>query len=106
MHDSERIVVRNLVLSKCDRGARYNGRAIHLTRREFAILWTLASQPGKVLERRELLDKVWGPKEFVEPRTVDAHVVKVRRKLQACPAEGLNIETIWGIGYRLQLPTP
>ena len=106
MRDSGRIAIRSLVLNKCDGRARNNGRVIHLTRREFDLLWTLASHPGKVLGRRELLAQVWGPKEFVEPRTVDAHIVKIRKKLQACPVEGLNIETVWGMGYRLQLPSP
>lgn len=81
---------------------RYKSQALHLTRREFSILWMLASHPGKVLQRREVLEKIWGLKEFVEPRTIDAHVVKVRRKLKDLGIREIHIETIWGIGYRLQ----
>lgn len=103
MQVSGRIVLGDLVLNTDDRGARYNEQVVHLTPREFAILWLLASRPGKVFERRELLEKAWGPSEFVEPRTVDAHVVKVRRKLQASGVAGLQIETIWRVGYRLQV---
>lgn len=100
--DRERIAIGELTLNKCDRTVWFEDRVIPLTRREFAVLWCLASHPGRVVERREFLEKAWGPGEFVEPRTVDAHVVKVRRKLEACGVSGLRIETIWGTGYRLQ----
>ena len=98
----ERIVIGGLVMDKHDHRAWFKDQVIPLTRREFAVLWSLASFPGRVFERRELLENAWGPGEFVEPRTVDAHVVKVRRKLQACRVSSLRIETIWRTGYRLQ----
>ena len=75
---------------------------VKLTRIEFALLWRLALDPGRVYRRDELLQTVWGNGVYVDDRTIDAHMSKVRRKLCVSP-EGLGlIETVWGIGYRLR----
>ncbi|HET6568206.1 MAG TPA: response regulator transcription factor [Rhodothermales bacterium] len=68
-----------------------------LPRKEFELLYFLASHPGKVFSRQELLDHVWGHDVFIVDRTVDVHVRKVRGKL------GNNyIETVKGVGYRFR----
>src|SRR5262249_54389704 len=56
------------------------GRSISLTVKEFQLLTTLAAEPGRVYGREELLDRVWGREGFVEPRTVDVHLARLRRK--------------------------
>lgn len=66
-----------------------------LPRKEFELLYFLASHPGKVFSRDELLDNVWGPEIFVVDRTVDVHVRKIREKLGSH-----YIETVKGVGYR------
>ncbi len=73
------------------------GREIHLTRREFDILWHLISLSGRVASREQILDAVWGLASEVDPRTVDAHVRTLRRKLT-----GDVIETLIGSGYRFR----
>jgi DNA-binding response OmpR family regulator len=80
-------------------------RRLHLTPKEFALLYTLATSPGKVYRREELLKQVWGEGIYVGVRTVDAHMSKLRHKL--CISEsGLSLaETVWGIGYRLRDPS-
>ena len=74
-----------------------DGDEIRLPRKEFELLHYLASHPGKVYSRQELLDAVWGQDVYVVDRTVDVHVRKIREKL----GDGL-IETVTGIGYKLR----
>jgi two-component system alkaline phosphatase synthesis response regulator PhoP len=73
-----------------------------LPRKEFELLYYLASHPGRVFTRDELLDSVWGRDVFVVDRTVDVHVRKIREKLGS-----EYIETVKGVGYKLaeSLPT-
>jgi DNA-binding response OmpR family regulator len=76
---------------------------IHLTPREFDLLWALASHPGKVFGREELLSQVWGKEIFVARRTVDVHMAKLRHKLRSTETQPDIVETIWGVGYRLRI---
>ena len=69
-----------------------------LTVRELGLLKTFAANPGKVLTRDALLDAVWGKDYFAASRTLDQHILQIRRKLGAY---GVRIETIRGAGYRL-----
>jgi two-component system alkaline phosphatase synthesis response regulator PhoP len=83
---------------------RMKGRAVELTRREFDLLATLAGAPGRVFGREELLDLVWGRDGFVEPRTVDVHLARLRAKFIAARATAPAIETVRGVGYRFKDP--
>lgn len=81
---------------------RMKGRAVLLTPKEFELLATLVGSPGRVFGREELLDLVWGHDGFVEPRTVDVHVARLRGKFVAARLQPPGIETVRGVGYRLQ----
>ena len=72
------------------------GEVVRPTAREFDLLWYLATRSGLVLSRGQILEAVWGYEYFGETRTVDVHVRQLRKKL-----EGIPIETVWGVGYRL-----
>ena len=76
------------------------GRIVSLTPREFDVLALLAASPGRVFARDELLDAVWGRDGFVEPRTVDVHVARLRRKFAAARVAAPGVETVRGVGYR------
>tara|TARA_B100000989_G_scaffold284799_1_gene251935 strand:+ start:6732 stop:7409 length:678 start_codon:yes stop_codon:yes gene_type:complete len=73
------------------------GRDYHLPRKEFELLFYLASRKGRVLDRQVLLNKVWGDKVYVVDRTVDVHVRKIREKIG-----DHYIETVKGVGYRFK----
>jgi DNA-binding response OmpR family regulator len=75
----------------------YLGRAVELTKMEYALLHLLVESPNKVFSRDELLDKVWGFESYPTTRTVDTHVLQLRQKL----APEL-VETVRGVGYRLR----
>ena len=89
-------------LDKRQRQISYGDHLIKLTRKEFDILWQLVSHSGCVLARNEILEMAWGPKIFVDPRTVDAHIVRLRRKLHRLGERPPTIETVWALGYRFQ----
>jgi two-component system phosphate regulon response regulator PhoB len=85
---------------------RMAGRPVGLTRREFELLVTLAATPGRVFGREQLLDLVWGRDGFVEPRTVDVHLARLRAKFTAAHLTPPPIETVRGVGYRFREPEP
>src|SRR5215470_10691507 len=79
---------------------KMRGRAVELTRKEFELLAALVGTPGRVFGREELLDLVWGQDGFVEPRTVDVHVARLRAKFTAAKLPEPGVETVRGVGYR------
>jgi DNA-binding response OmpR family regulator len=87
-------------LVELDRRARrcaIGGEGVELTRREFDLLETLLASPGRAFTRDQLLDEVWGSR-FVSEKTIDVHIVGLRRKLGGA----LRISTLRGVGYRLE----
>jgi DNA-binding response OmpR family regulator len=81
---------------------RMKGRSVELTPKEFELLALLAGTPGRVFGRDELLDQVWGRDGFVEPRTVDVHVARLRGKFTVARLPAPAIETVRGVGYRFR----
>jgi DNA-binding response OmpR family regulator len=81
---------------------KMRGRAVDLTRKEFDLLAALVASPGRVFGREELLDLVWGRDGFVEPRTVDVHVARLRAKFSASSLPEPGIDTVRGVGYRFR----
>ncbi len=77
-----------------------NDKEVFFPRKEFELLYFLASHPGRIYKREALLDEVWGRDTFVVERTVDVHIFKVREKLGDY---GKRIETVKGVGYRYVL---
>jgi DNA-binding response OmpR family regulator len=85
---------------------RVNGRLIPLTAKEVGILETLATEPGRVFTRAQIIEKAFGFDHYVLERTVDAHVVNLRRKIEADPVEPQYLLTVYGRGYKLVEPGP
>jgi len=79
---------------------RRGGRAVEMTRKEFAILRLLAARAGEVVTRDELLNEVWGYESYPVSRTVDNHIAGLRAKLEKDPAEPQHIQTVHGVGYK------
>lgn len=76
----------------------YNGEELVLARKEFELLALLASKPGKVFLRNEILNQVWGTEVIVGDRTIDVHIRKIRQKLNLdC------IKTVKGVGYKFEM---
>jgi DNA-binding response OmpR family regulator len=82
------------------RRAEVRGCELPLRPKEFGLLVTMAMEPGKVFERQELLDLVWGTGIIVDERTIDVHISWLRGKLQAAGMSQDCIRTVYGSGYR------
>jgi two-component system, OmpR family, alkaline phosphatase synthesis response regulator PhoP len=100
------ISVGDLVLDVPRRAVTVAARRVDLTATEFALVETLARQPGRVFTRSQLLDAIHGVAFESYERAIDAHVKNVRRKLDPGSSDARRIETIYGVGYRLAEPTP
>jgi two-component system, OmpR family, response regulator ResD len=86
------------------RGRRVTARGgeAHLSQREFDLLQFIASHPGQVFTRDQLLDNVWEPAFRGDPGTVTVHVRRLRTKIEPDPERPRFIQTVWGVGYRFR----
>lgn len=80
--------------------ASKGGQRIEMTRREFGVLRFLAARAGEVVRREELLEKVWGSKDYISMRTVDNHLASLRAKLEENASNPRHLITMRGIGYK------
>jgi two-component system response regulator ChvI len=79
---------------------RWDGKNVSLTVTEFLILEALAQRPGVVKTRNQLLDVAYQDDVYVDDRTIDSHIKRIRRKFRAADPEFDAIETLYGVGYR------
>jgi two-component system, OmpR family, response regulator ResD len=79
------------------------GEVVPFTAKEMELLWYLASHPGQVFSREQLLETVWGYTYCGETRTVDTHIKRIRKKIGAREDTPWDIKTIWGIGYKFEV---
>ena len=79
---------------------KVDDRPVELSAREFKLLQFLTGHPGRVYSRDQLLDRIWGDEAFVEPRTVDVHISRLRGTLEPDPSNPRYILTVRGIGYK------
>ena len=80
-----------------------SGRTVELSALEFRLLHYLASHPGMVFSRDQLLDSVWGNDRTVTPRSVDVYIRRVREKIENQPQQPIYVQTVHGVGYRFAL---
>ncbi len=79
-----------------------DGRELALTPREFDLLWFMASHPGIVFTRAQLIEHVWQFAECGDSSTVTVHIRRLRAKIESDPDEPRLIQTVWGVGYRFR----
>lgn len=79
-----------------------NGLPASLTQKEFDLAFFFFENAGKLVSRVNILNSVWGHAGEIDTRTIDAHVSKIKKKLQIAPQNGWNISSIYGYGYRLE----
>jgi len=91
------------VFPKCLSARGADDGEIDLSAREIAIICLLAARPGQVVTRDELLNTCWGLEYFPESRTLDQHMLNLRKKIEQDPSRPRLIETVRGVGYRFPL---
>ncbi len=100
--DPAATVPSGLELDEARRVVRVDGEPVDLTALEFDLLAALARDPGVVIGRQALLDRVWGAEFVTDDHLVDVHIGNLRRKLGDDPGQPRFIETVRGVGYRLR----
>lgn len=104
--EKETLVVGKLSIHLPSLSVALSGHKLNLTRREVELLYTLASAPGRVFTRDNLLTMVWGYEFLGNYRAVDSHIKRLRAKLDAYPHESFAIATVWGAGYKFERKLP
>ncbi|MEB3180565.1 MAG: response regulator [Nostocaceae cyanobacterium] len=92
-----------LNLSSCE--VTYNGQVLHLTPKEYCLLELFLRNPQQLYSRSDILDHLWTSFDAPQEDTVTAHIKGLRQKLKQAGSGGHLIETVYGLGYRLQMPT-
>jgi DNA-binding response OmpR family regulator len=99
------LVFEKLIIDSVRREVLVNNETIALTALEFELLYFLASHPGRVWRRTELIQQVWDYEYVGDQRVVDVHIGQIRKKIEVDPTQSTLIQTIRGVGYKFELPT-
>jgi len=100
--DRAPIEVENLVIDPACRTVEIDGQGVPLTALEFNLLLHLASHPGRVFSRNQLMESVWNASFFTDTSTVTVHIRRLRGKIEPDPAHPRYIQTARGVGYRFR----
>jgi two-component system alkaline phosphatase synthesis response regulator PhoP len=96
--DNKILQLDDLTIDPVQFNVQFKDKSIVLAKKEFELLYLLASKPGRVFLRNEILSQIWGTDVIVGDRTIDVHIRKIRQKL------GLDcITTVKGVGYKFDL---
>jgi two-component system OmpR family response regulator len=103
--EQQRLVFEKLIIDSVRREVMVNNETIALTALEFELLHFLASHPGRVWRRAELIQQVWDYEYVGDQRVVDVHIGQIRKKIEVDPTQSTLIQTIRGVGYKFECPT-
>ncbi|WP_061962933.1 response regulator transcription factor [Demequina aurantiaca] len=100
--EPERLTVAGMTLDPERLTLTRNGESESVPPKEFALLFLLAQNAGRVLPRQVIIDRVWGADYFGDTKTLDVHIKRIRSRIEAVPAEPVIIQTVRGVGYTLE----
>ncbi|UFJ39417.1 response regulator transcription factor [Brevibacillus humidisoli] len=103
MKQRDEIHLRGLRIDKLSRKVFVNETEVLLTSKEYDLLLFLATHPNRVFSKDELFERIWGWDSLGDNATVTVYISKLREKIEANPSKPQYIETIWGVGYRLNV---
>ncbi|TRO82466.1 response regulator [Desulfuromonas acetexigens] len=93
-----------LVLDEARYSANLHGVELDLTAVEFKLLAILFASPGRIFSRDQLMDRIYSDERIVSERTIDSHIKKLRKKLSLAAADEELIHSVYGVGYKYELP--
>lgn len=99
--DIKQVVYDKLVVNLTNYELKVDGKRVEAPPKEMELLYQLASNPNRVFTRDQLLDEVWGYDCYVDSRTVDVHVKRIREKVEGV-SDKWEIKTIWSVGYKFE----
>ncbi len=101
--ESERMLsFESITINSLTRVVMVKESQVELTAKEFDMLYLLARHPKQVFTRDQLLERVWGGAEYIDPGTVTVHVRRLREKIESDPSSPKNLLTVWGVGYKFE----
>jgi two-component system response regulator BaeR len=100
--DGQTMQARGLVLDEHRYRATLHGRDLELTAVEFKLLQVLVANPGRIYGRQQLMEKIYPDDRFVNDRTIDSHIKKLRRKIEAVDPQAAFIHSVYGVGYKFE----
>ncbi len=102
--EEEKVDLGHLHINRASRSVSLHEQEVELTAKEFELLWHFVQHPGQVFTRSQLLDSVWGYGHDGYEHTVNSHINRLRAKIETNPSRPDFILTVWGVGYKFQVP--
>ena len=96
------LTFEELTISPHSREVTLKDMPVELTVKEFDMLYLLARHPKQVFTREQLLERVWGGAQYIDPGTVTVHVRRLREKIEEDPSHPRRLLTVWGVGYKFE----
>jgi len=96
------IQIDNIKINPQTREVSIDGNNVILTAKEFDLLYHLAIHPRQVFSRDQLLESIWGLRDFIDPSTVTVHIRRLREKIEKDPTAPTHLVTSWGVGYKFE----
>lgn len=103
--EQQRLIFEKLVIDPVRREVTLNNQLVPLTALEFDLLRFLASHPGRVWRRAELIQQVWDYEYVGDQRVVDVHIGQIRKKIEIDATQPILIQTVRGVGYKFEAPS-
>jgi DNA-binding response OmpR family regulator len=92
----------DLSIDPLSRAVKVKNEEVELTAKEFDMLYLLARHPKQVFTREQLLERVWGGSQYIDPGTVTVHVRRLREKIEDDASKPARLLTVWGVGYKFE----
>jgi DNA-binding response OmpR family regulator len=101
--ENERVLsFDNLSVDPRSRVVTVKSSPVEVTAKEFDMLYLLARHPKQVFTREQLLERIWGGAQYIDPGTVTVHVRRLREKIEDDPSKPMRLLTVWGVGYKFE----
>ncbi len=100
--DGQTVQAKGLVLDEERYRAALHGRDLELTAVEFKLLRLLTEHPGRIYGRQQIMEKIYPDDRFVNDRTIDSHIKKLRRKIETVDSRAALIQSVYGVGYKFE----
>ena len=100
--DGQTIQAKGLILDEERYRAALHGRDLELTAVEFKLLRLLTEHPGRIYGRQQIMEKIYPDDRFVNDRTIDSHIKKLRRKIETVEPRATLIQSVYGVGYKFE----
>jgi two-component system response regulator RegX3 len=101
-HTADALTVGRISMDVERHKVTVDGKSVSMPLKEFDLLEYFLRNPGRVLTRGQLIDRVWGSDYFGDTKTLDVHIKRVRSKIELDPKEPVLLTTVRGLGYRLE----